>query len=81
MDFAIDHGVPIPPHPPRADRVAQSRYPWRSMKPGDSFFVPTGEGYPGRAALQTAASHQRKRRGWTCTVREVPGGCRVWRTA
>jgi len=34
MSFSIDKGVPLPP------KIGRTKYPFRSMVRGDSFFVP-----------------------------------------
>ena len=70
-EIAISSGVPIP-----AARWARPKYPWRDMRPGDSFFVP-GE----RRLVVTRA--RKKSIGFTPISRKVVegnvAGFRYWR--
>ena len=70
--IAIERSVPVP------DRThTRGLYPWRQMKPGDSFAV--GHISPhrlGNAARSFAAYHGN---GWKFTTRTEGHGARVWR--
>lgn len=68
-EFKIEKNVPIP-----ADRRKKSKYPWKEMEIGDSFFVP-GKGTHEFRAVPGA----QKRYGMKFTMRAVEGGVRVWR--
>jgi hypothetical protein len=57
--------------------LAKSKYPFRQMEIGDSFFVENGNG----RILRPAASNAGLAAGRKYTVRKVDGGYRVWRTA
>lgn len=82
----IERGVPIPP--PRCKEGGKRKggkrvYPWREMKPGDSFFVAVEPSSVNRiqSQLSTIGAHQRDWTGKSYTTRIVEGGVRVWRTA
>lgn len=68
----IEKGVVLPPHP-----TFNGKYPWRSMKVGDSFHV---DGVSvqrlGNAARTWAAGRQN---GWKFAARTEGKGARVWR--
>jgi len=72
----VEHGVVIP------NRSYPTRtYPWRTMKPGDSFFVPqNGAEF---ASVRSSASYfASKNPGYKFTARRVYNpepGIRVWR--
>lgn len=51
IDIAVDHGVPMPPPLPPG---RPPRYPWLTMKAGDSFVWP--------GTYQTALASRNKRR-------------------
>lgn len=71
----VDRSVP-PPLPAR-------RYPFDSLKPGESFLleVPLGEVHAALQRLRSAAYARGRRTGETFTARVVHGGVRVWRIA
>lgn len=77
--IAIDKGIPLPkpnaPHP-----RGKTRYPWRQMEIGDSFFV-TGTA----VNLRSGFVYSSVLAGIRITIRqcEVDGvkGARVWRVA
>lgn len=70
-EIAVTPGIPIP-----SARWTRSKYPWRDMRPGDSFFVP-GE----RRLVVTQA--RKKSIGFTPISRKVVegnvAGFRYWR--
>lgn len=68
--FAIDKNVPVP-----AARVEGSKYPWKQMKVGDSFFIPYG--YSKRSGLYGLA----KTKGISIRIANQGNGIRVWRVA
>ena len=84
--YAICSTIPIP-----ADRTPIFRgkhengmgkvYPWSSMLPGDSFFIPENE-VPVSNSLHASASRYRRvyDPSFNILVREVERGVRVWRT-
>jgi len=73
--FKIDKGVTKPER--GRGRGRPDKYPWKAMKIGDSFFVPTGEEFKGIRGATAAATkrHAPKR----FSSRKVDGGIRVWR--
>lgn len=81
--FPIDRGVPIPAA--SGGRPWGSKYPFRQMKPGDSFFAPDkGTRKAGRpAAVHSAACYFAKRHPgyrFACRSRVENGvaGTRIW---
>lgn len=69
--FAIDRDIPVPTTHPT------TRYPWREMEVGDSFFVP-GKTQREMAGSATGAGGRLGRR---FIVRTERNGARVWRQA
>lgn len=67
--FAIEKGVAVPA------RTRRGKYPFDRMAVNDSFFVPDLSVGSIRSTASTAA----KRLECKFIVREVDGGCRVWR--
>lgn len=70
----VDRGVPLPAPMPRGRRAPNMR-PWLALEIGDSFLVPGGK----LGAERIGASMAGERYARRFTVREVPGGVRVWR--
>lgn len=75
MKIEVQHDVPIP-----EDRInRESKYPFADMKVGSSFF------YPGKTSdqLSNAASHWRKKFGWSFLCMNITeggvAGARIWR--
>lgn len=73
MAIKIDKGIPVPLG------YHSSVWPFEEMKTGESFLVPN-EGDV-RSRVYSAASYFGKRNNKKFTVRKVPEGLRVWRTA
>jgi hypothetical protein len=65
----IDKGVPIP------TGYGGYKYPWESMKPGDSFFVPNKT----IKVVSASVAYAREKYGFTFRCRSIDGGVRVWR--
>lgn len=79
--FEIEKNVPITPKH-RAGEDMESRYPFRSMEPGDSFLInATGELEKKRALRRVCAAIKRyvRRHEGHFTSRTVEDGIRVWR--
>lgn len=77
MSFVIEKGVKMP------ESRGSTRYPFREMEIGDSFFVPTDE--PSDIVrIRSAASHMKRQHGLVFACRAVcengKAGIRVWRT-
>lgn len=71
--FLVEDGHPLPVG-------GYSRYPWRGMEVGQSFFVPKGS--RNRIGAAMAGFHKsRRNNGARFTLRTVEGGIRVWRIA
>jgi hypothetical protein len=70
MTIEVDDTVPLPDE-------RRLKYPFATMKPGQSFFVPGGDLHK----VASAASHWSKTRGYRFTTRAVDGGIRCWRVA
>lgn len=67
-------GVPVPPPSTR------SKYPWRSMKVGESFLIEATTNERVKAAhAQVAAAATRTGRRFTARRMAPEGGVRVWR--
>lgn len=87
--YPVAHDIPIPKKLPgtrtqslRRENGIQKVYPWASMLPGDSFFVPESELSMHRSST-FHASVSRYRRQQAIPYRivcwEVEGGMRIWR--
>lgn len=68
----IDKDIPTPPL--FADH---SKWPFRQMEVGDSFFVPTGSDAHSAASAMSNANYKYKPKKWT--KRTLNGGIRIWR--
>jgi hypothetical protein len=71
-EFKIEKGVPIPER-----RHGKGKYPWASLKIGDSFFVP---GLYSSAQMASSIGFQRQKTGREHVCRKEGEGVRVWRT-
>jgi hypothetical protein len=69
----IDKGIPLAPF-----AIKKTKYPWRDMEAGDSFFVATETA--SIHTLRSAANQAARYHKTGYAVRSVGGGCRVWRT-
>lgn len=81
MTFEVESGVPIPA---KRRLVIRSKYPFATLKVGDSFLVPaTGadeDVIKNRlATLMSSRWHRETSR--RLTLRTMRGGVRVWRVA
>lgn len=84
MEFTVTKGLPIPPrYKPdgRHLKPREPKYPWASMRVGDSFFVPLPVG---RSFTAHNGQMKRKPDNGRYEVRRVTengnAGVRVWRT-
>jgi hypothetical protein len=84
-EYKIEKGVPVPPIV-RKGVTHKTKYPWREMEVGDSFFVPRPDGKDVKI-MQTCFSGKKraarfgirtKTRQWT---ENGVLGIRVWRIA
>lgn len=67
--------LPVPP------RGSTGKYPWRVMKPGESFLIEAETPTRVKAAhAQVAAAARRTGRRFTARHVKPDGGVRVWRT-
>jgi hypothetical protein len=71
-DFQIEKGVSL-------NTVRASKYPFRDMEVGDSFFV-EGDGAAATLVRYASVNEQRKS-GKRFSTRRVEGGYRCWRIA
>jgi hypothetical protein len=69
-EIQIDKGIPLPPQ-----RRRPMKYPWRTLKVGESFFVPERTAAEFSGNVRSA----KKKTGHRYTTRTVDGGVRVWR--
>ena len=76
----IEKGVAIPGA--RAGQDKLRRFPFKAMKPGDSFLIRQNGG--GKASLEKERVYallKARQYKMKATSRKVPGGIRVWRVA
>lgn len=75
--FKIEQGVPLP----KMGKIRQ-KYPYRRLKPGESFLVACGENERERMmnSLNSGAHWAGYKTGFKFAMRTVLGGIRVWRT-
>jgi hypothetical protein len=66
-NFKIDNDVPIP------KLRGSSKYPFRSMKVGDSFLAENN------IASSAATGFAKRNKEYRFACRSVPGGLRIWR--
>jgi len=80
-DFAIETGIPVPPrNSPGTGRPPLeygSRYPFATLKVGESFFLAGRNSRVFSAYTRTWAMRNGSLRKFRC--RDVEGGVRVWR--
>ena len=76
--FSVESGVVMPP-PSKKGRP--TKYPFRQMKVGDSFFVPDENGKKMRDVVGASTANWGKAHGAKFSCRSVDGGTRVWRVA
>ena len=74
-NFKIEKGIQIP-----ETRGTKSKYPWKTMIVGDSFFVEAAMKSVRYKTIQSAAYRSGKKIGRKFTTRFIDGGLRVWRT-
>lgn len=78
-DYPVEPNVPLP----RDRRGTTTRYPWKSLDVGDSFFVPCPEGRTLKAhrnnLVRLAWHYGRTHGGEKFSTRVQDGGVRVWR--
>lgn len=70
--YEIEKNIPVQAH-------GNSVYPFASMEPGDSFFVPDGD--VKFNTVRRAVAEWGQRKNVKMTARKAPGGLRVWRVA
>lgn len=71
--YEIEHGIEKPRN------YRRGVYPFRDMRPGDSFFVPSED--TSAKCIRASAYHQNRKGNGKFTARTVDGGFRVWRLA
>lgn len=72
--FQVERGVPVLEYP----RGRPAKYPFRSMKVGDSFLVPETGLYAANRVSRSASACG-SRNGCKYVTRRVPEGVRCWR--
>ena len=75
-EFKIERGVKMPP------KIGPCKYPWKDMKPGESFPMRPRKGERLavlRNRMSCAANYACKRGFGKFTTRQMDGGVRVWR--
>jgi hypothetical protein len=75
--YTIDKGVELPTLVPGKS----SKYPFKDMEIGDSFLVPHGGDDTAKHKIYSSASNTGRRMQRKFTIRRLPEGFRVWRTA
>ncbi len=77
MTYPIETGIPITLH--------RGKYPWATIQPTESFFVPATKKTVRKVALSLAACMKSQRRlhgkKFTQRVSAEPCGVRVWRVS
>lgn len=81
--FNIEKNVPIFKNQ-QGGNIRKSKYPWRNMEIGDSFFVELHEGTINnlqKTISSAAGAFRRNNEGmsFTCRISHNPLGIRVWR--
>ena len=69
--YEINKGVPVPPFAVHRN----TKYPFRSMEIGDSFFVPDIQHHN----MSSVMAYHKKAYGTQFTARQEDNGIRVWR--
>lgn len=78
--FKIERDIPLPPRKPLGRQAGVSKYPFRTMAVGDSFFVAaTGKGI--RKAFSRLTSSAQAAKPFKFSVRTLDNGVRIWRIA
>ena len=72
VKYQIEDGVPLP----NPEQKGPSKYPFRRMKIGQSFFAKLAD----YAKLRCAAYYYKQKHGMRFSVRLQDKGVRVWRT-
>jgi hypothetical protein len=77
--IAVDKGIPIPTG--HYGKIG-AQYPFNSMEPGDSFFIPATNDLvqKTRSQINTRMQKRNLREDRKFILRRVDGGFRVWRT-
>jgi hypothetical protein len=75
IEIPIESGIPIPPRTLGVRNSAKRKWPFRSMKPYDSFLLVTD--FPERESR--LAYIAARRLGIRIAIRNREGGIRVWR--
>ena len=76
MSYELEASVPIPAH---SHRGKPGRYPFASMKVGDSFLVPGNETTAKRLGSNSYCWAQYHKNAFKFVVRQIPDGVRCWR--
>lgn len=71
LKVELEKGIDIPPH-------SNTKYPFKSMKIGESFFVPESE-VKYHVLYSSAHSYSSRHEDYKFLVRKLNGGTRVWR--
>ena len=80
-EITVDHGVPIPPKHNGPRKGRGSKYPFASMKPGDSFFLPGTKETVRTSVIACGLGHSPKAKFASRAVTENKvRGFRIWRT-
>ena len=84
-EFKVEKGVPVPPIV-RKGVTHKTKYPWREMEVGDSFFVPCRDGRDVRGMQRSfsgkkRAAHYGIRTKTRQSTENGVLGIRVWRVA
>ena len=77
--YQIDKRIPLPPRKANA----HSKYPWREMKPGDSFFVPhaTHKWFTGGISNSRRKLGKHVKFAQRSVVEHGVNGIRIWRVS
>jgi len=88
MNFIIEKNIPIPETGTNKLKYAYQQFPFKKMKPGDSFLIPAAKNAEKKEIEKIRArvsAHSglfrkyEKKTGWKFTTKVLNEGIRIWR--
>ena len=80
MSYEIEKNIPIPA-PAQNRKGAKSKYPWKEMEIGDSFFIPNPPKATKNGYFTNVAGVASRRLKMKFVQRAEGSGLRIWRVA